>query len=159
MGLDMYLHAEFYISNYVYDKVETAKYGKIMSALGLSSTGRYSSIDVSVQVAYWRKANAIHNWFVKNVQDGKDNCERYYVERKQLEELLGTCKELQTHRFTPQAEEKAQELLPPVSGFFFGSTGIDEGYWEDIESTVQQVSYILEHPRLENSSIYYQSSW
>ena len=26
------------------------------------------------QIASWRKANAIHKWFVDNVQDGVDDC-------------------------------------------------------------------------------------
>ena len=26
------------------------------------------------EVGYWRKANAIHGWFVRNVQNGKDDC-------------------------------------------------------------------------------------
>ena len=28
-----------------------------------------------VCVAYWRKANAIHSWFVENCQDGVDECQ------------------------------------------------------------------------------------
>ena len=33
---------------------------------------RLSYIDE--EVGYWRKANAIHKWFVDNVQDGNDDC-------------------------------------------------------------------------------------
>ena len=32
-----------------------------------------------VEVAYWRKANAIHGWFVYNIQDGVDDQNEYYV--------------------------------------------------------------------------------
>lgn len=38
-------------------------------------------------LADWRKANAIHKWFVDNVQDGNDNCKEYRVNQKQLEDL------------------------------------------------------------------------
>ena len=27
------------------------------------------------EVAYWRKFNALHNWFVQNCQDGVDECQ------------------------------------------------------------------------------------
>ena len=36
----------------------------------------------------WRKGNAIHKFFVDEVQDGNDNCERHYVSRETLQELL-----------------------------------------------------------------------
>ena len=29
---------------------------------------------------YWRKANAIHGWFVKNAQQGIDDCRTYSVD-------------------------------------------------------------------------------
>ena len=47
--------------------------------------------DVFEQVGYWRKANAIHRWFVQNVQDGVDDCGTYIVTREQLEQLKAAC--------------------------------------------------------------------
>lgn len=44
------------------------------------------------EVGYWRKANAIHNWFVENVQEGIDDCGEYIVEKEDIEDLLETCK-------------------------------------------------------------------
>lgn len=49
---------------------------------------------VSTQVAYWRKANQIHNWFVQHCGGGEDNCQRIYVSREDLEALLKTCKQV-----------------------------------------------------------------
>lgn len=40
------------------------------------------------ELAYWRKANAIHKWFVDNVQKGNDNCKDYRVSRRNLLNLL-----------------------------------------------------------------------
>ena len=37
---------------------------------------------------YWRKANAIHQWFVHNAQNDNDDCKKYPVKRKKLESLL-----------------------------------------------------------------------
>ncbi len=38
-----------------------------------------------IEVGYWRKANQIHNWFVKNVQGGVDDCGYYGVTKEKLE--------------------------------------------------------------------------
>ena len=45
-------------------------------------------------VLYWRKANAIHKWFVDNVQNGDDDCGDYEVYWEQLMELKGICKRI-----------------------------------------------------------------
>ena len=75
------------------------------------------------EVAYWRKANAIHKWFVDNVQSGKDDCDSYEVSREQLVKLLGDCEQVKAHN------ELAEELLPTQSGFFFGSIEYDKWYF------------------------------
>jgi len=43
------------------------------------------------ELGYWRKANAIHAWFVKNVQNGIDECQEANVTREQLTELKSLC--------------------------------------------------------------------
>jgi hypothetical protein len=52
----------------------------------------------------------------------------------------------------------ARELLPPSSGFFFGSTEIDRRYMNELEDTVKIIDAALdnaeEHPQFE-----YCSSW
>lgn len=88
---------------------------------------------VEVPVAYWRKANAIHRWFVEMCADGVDNCQPVYVDGSQIEELVNLCKEvLEDH-------SKASELLPTQDGSFFGSTEYDEWYFEDLEKTVKML--------------------
>ena len=90
---------------------------------------------------YWRKANAIHNWFVANVQDGEDNCQPHHVSREQLVELKGICKEVL------EDKSKAARLLPTRAGFFFGSTDYDEGYYFDLQYTVEKIDEVLEDSR------------
>jgi hypothetical protein len=55
--------------------------------------------------------------------------------------------------------ERAEELLPTQSGFFFGSTDYDEGYKQDLEYTVERIEKILNDSALEKCEFYYQSSW
>src|ERR1017187_4553583 len=63
--------------------------------MGLDSylSGKNSD-DSLTEVAYWRKANAIHGWFVNNVQNGIDQCQESVVTREQLNELLSVCYEV-----------------------------------------------------------------
>lgn len=127
MGLDMYLF-ESEKENATFDDWEDSK-----------------------ELIYWRKANAIHRWFVINVQDYKDDCEIYPVSKEKLEELLYTCKEV-LNDYT-----KARELLPTQEGFFFGSTLYDDDYFDDIIFTMNNLIKILNRKDLEN--LYYCSSW
>ena len=49
--------------------------------------------------------------------------------------------------------------LPTQSGFFFGSTGYDEYYLEDIEDTIEILTNVLETTDFETQMIAYSSSW
>ena len=76
----------------------------------------------------------------------------YSVSKKQLEELLSACKEvLNDHN-------KADGLLPTVSGFFFGNTEYDEYYYDSLERTTIMLDKILGETN-PNQDIYYSSSW
>jgi hypothetical protein len=108
---------------------------------------------VTAQAGYWRKANAIHKWFVDNVQRGEDDCMSYHVSAEQLTELRDTCVKVLNDR------SLANELLPPAEGFFFGCTGIDEFYFEDLRYTVGMINAELARPDFDQYEYSYQSSW
>lgn len=105
------------------------------------------------ELAYWRKTNHVHRWFVENVQGGQDDCERYEVTRAQLTELLGLCTQVLGDK------EKAEELLPTTSGFFFGGTDYDEYYYSDLRDTLRQLSKAISDTDFEKEIVFYQSSW
>jgi hypothetical protein len=103
---------------------------------------------------YWRKANAIHNWFVENVQGGEDDCGTYDVSKEQLQELVAACKE-------EIKNEGKTENLTPVSGFFFGGTDKDEWYFDTLKETVKVLEEDLaQQEKYEQYDYYeYHSSW
>jgi hypothetical protein len=101
---------------------------------------------------YWRKANAIHNWFVINVQGGEDNCKEYYVSRAQLQELLDILNRVD------QNHSLADDLLPTADGFFFGDTDYQEWYYQDIKATIPVFESLLGQD-LDQWDFYYSSSW
>lgn len=153
----MYLTAGKYISAYSHDSADRkSEFDNVLKALKLNRAelqDHTPSLTVRVTVAYWRKANAIHKWFVDNCQDGVDECQEASVSREQLEQLLTLCKRALDNK------EEAPSALPPQSGFFFGSTEIDESYFADIEETVSQLEAILSCDGLNDYSFAYQSSW
>jgi hypothetical protein len=104
----------------------------------------------SEELAYWRKFNALHAWFVDNCQGGVDKCQYGKVQREDLEELFDIIDEsIQTK--TPKLE--------PTSGFFFGSTEVDEYYWRDMEETRSLIHKILAETDFDNEQILYCASW
>jgi hypothetical protein len=151
MGLDMFLVAKRYTSPY--DPADAAL-TELAKAINFGD-GTMDLRELVFEAMYWRKANAIHRWFVDNIQDGVDNCAEYYVDIKYLAELRDLCKKVL------EDPEKAMELLPPKSGFFFGSTVIDEFFIDDLTSTVERFDYLLELPEVKDHKIsfYYHSSW
>ena len=161
----MYLSARKHIAKIDWNKLDhdsDAKYSEatipqwndVVEAAGLDTLVDIESIygvDVSVNVAYWRKVNSVHGWFVNNVQNGEDDCGEYYVSHSKLKELVNAC--------TLAIANKDPNLLPPQSGFFFGGTDIDEWYWKDLMDTIEQLQALIDRPDFDRLSFYYQSSW
>lgn len=145
MGLDMYLRGK----RYLFDKeVEEHSFDDV-----LKFTGGRKPKEITFMLGYWRKANAIHNWFVENVQDEEDDCEEYLVQFSELVKLRDDCKEA--------LDNKNPDILEPVSGFFFGSTATDDWYWEEIKKTYELMVELCQDPDIAcgNIDVYYQSSW
>lgn len=191
MGLDMYLTTKIYlsaptpdstISNRMSTTRQAAAKQQYEAIVGIREASRIhpamvlhdqiESVEIEIQTAYWRKANAIHKWFVDNVQGGDDNCRSYYVEPEQLRELRDLCRDvLEQFRGIPldedgivdvplggdgvpddgqpsarwaQAAEYAMEELPPQKGFFFGSNKVDRWYLQDLHYTVTRLTEVLD---------------
>jgi hypothetical protein len=156
MGLDMYLNAKRYMSKY-FNEGDEAKMKLIAEVFPELANrkgcfGDASPVkEVRIEAGYWRKANAVHDWFVRNVQEGEDDCGNYHVSREQLEELKELCKQVLEDR------ERASELLPTTDGFFFGSTEYDQHYFDDLEKTIRIIDDCLTlHEQWEFE---YHSSW
>ena len=149
MGLDMYLTAEKYLSDYTEaDQPLKSQLNEMAVPAGLK--GKLNRI--RAEAAYWRKANAIHDWFVRECQDGVDECQSTWVTREKLGELVMLCKQILDNR------KLASELLPTASGFFFGSTEYDEWYYDDLKRTVDMLEPLLAE-EYEDWDFHYQSSW
>lgn len=151
MGLDMYLSRKTYVKHW--DHKDDDNYEVIVKKAGkvVESINTKQITNIEEEVGYWRKANAIHQWFVDNIQNGVDECQESYVPVNKLQELLDIC------LYIKKDNKLADELLPTQGGFFFGSTDYDEWYLQTIDNTIE----ILEKLDLENttSDFYYHASW
>ena len=161
----MYLSARKHVNKIDWQKLDRSEeldyaaatipqWTEIVNAAGMQDIADKDDIygvSVSVNAAYWRKVNAVHKWFVDNVQRGEDDCGEYYVSHEKLKELLATA------RAAYSAKDPSE--LPPQAGFFFGSYDIDEWYWAGIKDTIKQLSKLTELPDFDQLSFYYQSSW
>ena len=144
MGLDMYLSAQKYVC--MADRTDA-----VAEALGLSGT--YPVSYVTLELYYWRKANAIHQWFVDNVQSGEDDCKNYLVSSAQLLALVQALARISADH------SLASALLPTSGGFFFGDVEYDERYFETVTETHEKLLAILADSELASCDFYYQSSW
>jgi hypothetical protein len=145
VGLDMYLSARQFTAKKV---VNSELYDTLVKDIPFAG----DTATVETQVAYWRKSNQIHAWFVENIQNGSDDCREYYVSREKLQMLLDICELVLLDR------ENAHKLLPTREGFFFGSSDYDDWYFEDIQDTVTQLKDVLKNVP-EDWELRYQSSW
>lgn len=188
MGLDMYAARRLYVKQWEHQSpeerytVQIARGGKPVAGI---RSDRISAVEEDVM--YWRKANHIHEWFVKNVQNDQDNCGEYYVSDEKLRELHDVCdKAIKASRLVDgmvsegtvynQENPKGlvqrtagkviedatvvRELLPRQSGFFFGGAEYDEGYLQDVIDTRDWAARMIADCEAGvPGDIYYSSSW
>ena len=125
----------------------------------------YSTREV---VSYWRKANMIHGWFLKNVSWIEDNVTTEVFKGSLLDKLITdieTVISLIEDNFYVDSRfiiaeggslyDKIVELLPPTSGCFFGSTNIDNNYYKLLKSTLED----LKDKYDPDDNYYYVASW
>ena len=164
MGLDMYLSARQYINridfskgNAYDDRHETVEFRTVVETVGLTrllEPEGHSGVYVEIPVMYWRKANAVHNWFIKELADGVDDCRPLELTVERLRDLVGLCDQVTADH------SKAEELLPTGSGFFFGGTGYDDYYYQGIAHTGDRLRYIVAEAEANTIDwLVYQASW
>jgi len=180
MGLDMYLYKKTYVQNWKHTPKEQ-KYSISIKRGGKKVTtiqpNRISEITESV--GYWRKFNALHNYFVQNFADGVDDCKQMYVPKEGLETLLGVLRKVKKildkskkkksnivvgwangEEMREDVEvydsDKVEELLPTAPGFFFGGTEYDGYYYHSVCNTITMIDELMAEG---DADYYYEASW
>ena len=153
MGLDMYLYKKHYVKNWDWmadHEKHTISIKKGKKKLDHIKPDRVCS--VVEEVMYWRKFNALHKWFVDNVQEGVDDCKESFVDESDLKMLL------ETLTYVLENKDTAENILPTAQGFYFGNDEMDDNYWNCVKSTIIQLKDLLEEDN-KGASFYYRSSW
>lgn len=186
MGLDMYLQKKTYVKNWSHQKPEEQH--KITVKIGgkLRKDIKPERISyITEEVAYWRKFNALHGWFVENCAGGVDECQEIYVGEEGLEKVLGVLKQVNEllnkskpvvkvlqdwngkdyEVTTYDCEDEVKDIFSPTQGFFFGSDEIDGYYKKEVENTIEVIENLLEEDKMSkehglySGEFYYRASW
>lgn len=104
------------------------------------------------EVAYWRKANAIHGWFMQLTDE--DNCTPVHVSMNALVQLRDDVQKV----LDEGSMEAVMEYLPPTPGFFFGDTEVNEYYWMELKDTLTKLNDIIENSS-DDQEFEYCASW
>ena len=103
--------------------------------------------DTDVELVYWRKANAIHSFFVGDTN--YESCDSIEVTKDMLGELLDKCTDVLKNR------DKAKDILPTSRGFFFGSDHYDDYYFDQLQETIDSITPILSDGDIKDGELYY----
>lgn len=141
-------------------------------------------LNIHKSVMYWRKANAIHNWFVQKFAfEGEDNCQPLWISKESMADefrrdlLMALANPERTYELqnpitkyalddflakNPIDEKTYENPMPPQEGFFFGSTNLDDYYYSTIEDTYAEITTLLnklDDKGNDRVSFIYQASW
>lgn len=163
MGLDMYFYARktIYKSFSKWDKSDRADETNYPEDLKIFSDYIYDrnfksvQTETSYQIGYFRKFNALHSYIVKTFANGIDNCQDIILYKEDVEQI----KKVLDDVLEANTEEKAKELLPTQSGFFFGGTDYDEFYFDDVKDAADLMQNLLDNFDFENYQLVYRASW
>lgn len=164
MGLDMYFYARksTYKSFSKWDKPDRADETNYPEDLKTFSDYIYDrnfksvETEIRYQIGYFRKFNALHSYIVKTFAEGIDNCQDIILYKEDVEQIKKVLDDvLNAH----QRVEKAKELLPTQSGFFFGGTDYDEFYFEDVKDAADLMQNFLDNFDFEKYQLVYRASW
>lgn len=131
----------------------------------------------TVELMYWRKANAIHKFFYdKCAQDGQEDNDILSVSKEDLIELVQLCQEVLfdlnscpstiekaknslgdefDYEITKYDSQVAREKLPTQSGFFFGSTDYDNYYKSYLTETMNKLQGVILETDWDNENVWY----
>jgi hypothetical protein len=160
MSLDMCLQARFYFPVTIQrgaspELTKTFYHPVIDSALdtmGLTEPIR-AELDISdpdfngsylgIRCGYWRKANAIHAWFIRNQrQDDRQPVDACIDDLKALRVV---CSRILEADNDSEQIELALHLLPPRAGHFFGPTNLlDPDNWSWYLETLRRTIRIVD---------------
>lgn len=108
---------------------------------------------IEFKVAKWIKFNALHNYIIANFQGSSDN--KYIIHREDLSKIIDYCKSdidyldelgIKDNYFVNA--ELSRLNFQPTSGFFEVRGEINITFYNNLKSTIEQLTTVLEEPGL-----------
>lgn len=130
MGLDQYIYiSKENLTDDYYEHLGEAVYEN-------DELQYYNDSNVLTEIGYFRKSNWLHGYFDRLCEErtghGIEDCEYFVFSKHDLHTLLEIARDV----IATDSIAYAEDWLPPQSGFFFGSTAIDDYYFEDLQDFV-----------------------
>lgn len=130
MGLDQYIYiSKENLTDDYYEHLGEAVYEN-------DEIQYYNDTSVLTEIAYFRKSNWLHGYFDRLCEErtGHDigDCQYFVFSKLDLHLLLETVRDV----IATDSVAYAEDWLPPQPGFFFGSTAIDDYYFEDLQDFI-----------------------
>lgn len=132
MGLDMHVSRTVAESTWSEKNPQTCD----GIAIPFNGDGRGSMREQKDRIGYFRKFNALHGYIVDEFAGGEDNCQEIGLDRESVDKIIEALEQAEA--------DPASEMNPlqPRSGFFFGSTEIDEYYLADVKQALALFRWI-----------------
>ena len=89
------------------------------------------------EIGYFRKVNFLVKYFEDNCGLDTANQTPLRIHINDIMDLKDRCSEVINN------PHKAEELLPTMDGFYFGSSDYDENYLEDVQRVYDYCTYLL----------------
>jgi len=127
----MYLYKQTYVKNWSFSSKEE-RFDVDVKRGGHATKIKPERVAyIKEEVAYWRKFNALHGYIIENFANQVDNCQEVRLTKEDLTNILDMLIAIRDANYAC-----AEELMPPVAGFFFGGQEVDEFYIKDVEFTI-----------------------
>lgn len=157
MGLDIYFH-KTKRTEWKRFQNDLAAYENLPKDEQTDGNNPYRDFDPE-EIGYFRKVNFLMSFF-----NYEDNCEYKEISKDKLEELRYACIEIcrmkpvrvevtkytfgctvEVKDYSLADQERCAELLPTQSGFFFGNTDYDQGYFNSVKEVLSWVDGVLDN--------------
>lgn len=100
---------------------------------------------------YGRKINFLQNRISEIIEHEVNNITFYEISLDDVKQIIEDCQFIKEH------PDSAEDMLPTVEGFFFGSTEYGDLYFEDIDYLLESLPVFIKGSDENTRYIYY--SW
>lgn len=100
-----------------------------------------------------RNAGHIHNWFVQNVQNGRDDGGVYVFSKRKANELTKICRHILVHL------DEAPKYLPVTNAYGYGPRDYDQWYFDSVMNMLRILEEAFDFVDFKKKVLVYYANW